>query len=709
MVSPKVKEWEQCELRYVAEGKLNRLSDEDLVELERLLIARLGSNQQSAKPDASAGVARDAVIHRIMVLKSELALKRAADAAAVAEEAKTTTEAEEAKPTEEELDDMKERMAALVQLKAATELQPLPSESGQARPATAATAAAIIAEAEEAKAATTATATATASPPPDADECLVKAHALRFCSFNAMKLKLSHPCKAADESDDDENTVGYKGTDKGEALTRKWMMLAAVMSSYDVIVMQEIPGKQKSCDTRMERFHDMLSLASDESWTWQALHSRPSGKDGKTEGTGAEVHVAFIKSPIELRGFGTLMKVGAVALDYAPLQLHLYDPRFENEADRGFVLTSVHLPPKGRRQARDSQLGALLRNYAAVDTSEYRLNLPFAPNKETKRSPTHVIAGDFNVFPGSVDDDGTEDYGMTAAGFVAKIPQNAATSAGGNHYDNFLVNRASDERLIIGGGILRLKPEATANSRQGEPGLSDHWPITLTVQEYAKVNHATKAEPKKKEEEKEAPVAMKPGFEDLQGSPETMVRTIEGSYTGGVILEGHYHGRSTGGEKFDAEPEPDRWAAPEPESKDEAVDSDDGRTGEAPDVESVPEPEPEPELAPAPEMQCEACEEKSSVEEREAEPAPAPAPEVRREAYEEEPSVEEREALAVIESVAVAEAAALDSVREEEPEEPEDVAAAVSAVVKGAMEQVAESVLKTATAATDPEPNLIDL
>ena len=52
MVSPKVKEWEACELRYVAEGKLNRLSDEDLVELERLLIARLG-NEPPAKPGAS--------------------------------------------------------------------------------------------------------------------------------------------------------------------------------------------------------------------------------------------------------------------------------------------------------------------------------------------------------------------------------------------------------------------------------------------------------------------------------------------------------------------------------------------------------------------------------------------------------------------------------------------------------------------------------
>ena len=169
-----MKEWEACELRYVAEGKLNRLSDEDLVELERLLIARLG-NEPPAKPGAPEGVDRAAVISRIMVLKSELALKRSAEAAeaakttarqaheeepsveerealrVLAEEAKPAPheehDAQQAKPTEEELHDMKERMAALVQLTAAANLQPLPPEDVQALPATAATAAAIIAEA----------------------------------------------------------------------------------------------------------------------------------------------------------------------------------------------------------------------------------------------------------------------------------------------------------------------------------------------------------------------------------------------------------------------------------------------------------------------------------------------------------------------------------------------------------------------------------
>ena len=83
MFSPKVKEWEACELRYVAEGKLKRLSDEDLVELERLLIARLG-NAPDQTGEAPKDAARDAVIGRIMVLKGELALKRAAEAAAAA-------------------------------------------------------------------------------------------------------------------------------------------------------------------------------------------------------------------------------------------------------------------------------------------------------------------------------------------------------------------------------------------------------------------------------------------------------------------------------------------------------------------------------------------------------------------------------------------------------------------------------------------------
>ena len=41
-----------------------------------------------------------------------------------------------------------------------------------------------------------------------------------------------------------------------------------------------------------------------------------SGKDGKVVGPGAEVHVCFIKSPLEFKSWNTLRKVGA---DYEAL------------------------------------------------------------------------------------------------------------------------------------------------------------------------------------------------------------------------------------------------------------------------------------------------------------------------------------------------------------------------------------------------------
>ena len=79
----------------------------------------------------------------------------------------------------------------------------------------------------------------------------------------------------------------------------------------------------------------------------------------------------------------------------------VHDERFADPADREFVITSVHLPPSKRVEARDSQIAALLRNYSAPDTSEYRMQQPFKPSKEARLSPTHVIAGDFNTYPGN--------------------------------------------------------------------------------------------------------------------------------------------------------------------------------------------------------------------------------------------------------------------------------------------------------------------
>lgn len=510
MPSPKVTEWANCNLRYVAEAKLARLDDGDLLELRRLLTAKL--ERPTAHLATTGPVAREGMIAEIMDLKKDLSKMAVAEpvkpeeeppppppkeqqrrvsfekpqmpheehdaqegaaeeeeaAAAVRKVVKEAMEKVEQNVIEKATEplpegvteDQVERVKALIALKAAAELEPPPPPPKE----------------EEEVA-------------PTEEPLVVQKHQLRICSFNALKLRLSNPTgKAHGDDDDDENSVGYKGSEEGEQLTRKWLMLAAVMSSYDVVVMQEIPGRKALCEARMRVFHDMLHLATEPDRQWTAVHSRVSGKDGKTEGPGAEVHVAFVKSPVRMVQVDTLFKVGATRLDYAPLQLLLHDPRFADPADRDYVLSSVHLPPRDRADARDDQLSALLRHYAAVDTSEYRMQQPFRPNKETKCAPMHIIAGDFNAFPGKLDANGEEVYGLTKAGFVTKVPEGVATTPSGQHYDNFLTPEWCDDQRIVGAGVLQLT--SAQNSREGKIGLSDHWPITLTILEAEKTKAA---------------------------------------------------------------------------------------------------------------------------------------------------------------------------------------------------------------------------
>ena len=135
----------------------------------------------------------------------------------------------------------------------------------------------------------------------------------------------------------------------------------------------------------------------------------------------------------------------------------MHDPRFEDAADRDFVVTSVHMPPSPRVDARDTQIAALLRGYSAPDTSEYRLQMPWGPSKRSDLLPVHVIAGDWNAFPGNAQ------YAMAANGFTNKIPKHAATTIGNKHYDNILIDTLADERFLVGGG----HPAAQAQRGQG--------------------------------------------------------------------------------------------------------------------------------------------------------------------------------------------------------------------------------------------------
>ncbi len=518
----RVEAYAASNLRYVGEAKLARLSDADLLELHRLLVHKHGEPAEPL-PDDKTGA-----IKAILDLKVKIGILSKTEAdkaeAAILSPVLESPPAEEAPipksnpppheehdaqngVEEEEKDAVKEAVRAAMErvtqsvieaaekqeedelTKAAAEFEKLFVKDENTDPAVLAAEE----EANKARANAFVQLVAAASPPepsPEAgtpppppvepasstEDVLVDKHRLRICSFNALKLRLGNANRSYHHASATPGEEDYEGTQKGSELTQKWLTLSARMADFDVILMQEVPGSEKLLDERMSTFAAMLQLATPASVEWTALPSEKSGKDGKVVGPGAECHVCFVKAPVQLRDFGTLKKVGCTELDYAPLQVALHDPRFEDPADRDFVVTSVHMPPSPRVNARDTQIAALLRNYSAPDTSEYRLQMPWGLSKRSERVPVHVIAGDWNAFPGN------DHYDMAANGFTNKIPRQAATTVGHKHYDNVLVDTRADERFLIGGGILQLK----AAKEEDKAVLSDHWPVFVEIVEVRK-------------------------------------------------------------------------------------------------------------------------------------------------------------------------------------------------------------------------------
>ena len=535
----KVDDWIACDLRYVAETKLSRLTDDELARLY------FGLGKKHSLSITSVSADRSAMIEKLMVLKKEIqvAYTRAAAAEKELSAAEATKVVEEIfapeapaedgaadedgnvpELTEDEKaarKDREERAAAFIQLVAAAS-PPEPPEPPE----------------PELEATLDIDRHDFRSPPVTVDTH----HRLRICSFNACKMRLGSANKAYIETTDQDDVAEYEGTHKGAELAKKWLTLAAKMADFDVIVLQEVPGTEKVMNEKVETFAAMLGIATEEGQYWTAVSSQKSGKDGKVVGPGAEVHVCFVKSPVQFSNWSTLRKVGATELDYAPLQVALHDPRFADPADQDFVVTSVHLPHSKRVDARDSQIAALLRNYSAPDTSEYRMQQPFKPSKEVKVSPTHVIAGDFNTYPGH------EQYNMLGSGFVSKIPKNAATTSGHQNFDNVLVDTHANDRLLIGGGILQLKDPH--NAAKGQVGLSDHYPVFVEVCEVQKTGkpqplpvveselvgeEPPPLESVREEEEEEEEKVVETGEEEEEATVRAVVRTVMEQVTRSVI------------------------------------------------------------------------------------------------------------------------------------------------------------------------------
>lgn len=314
---------------------------------------------------------------------------------------------------------------------------------------------------------------------------------LKICSFNALKLRLTDPGKFEDGSlrPTDENGL----LSDGMLLLQHWQALASIMGNFDVILMQEIPGNEKLREERIMVFLTMLSKGTAEGRTWSYVHSIPSGKAGGNK----ECHAAFVRSPLVIEKVHSWQSAGVaptILLDYAPLQILVSDPSRPNFK---LCLTSVHLPPAKppeRARQRDTQLNAILKDYwnhvrAEWNLAHTRKGAKDAGKAKKLEEVVHVIAGDYNVFPGVVDVDaeGTEieRYNLTRNDFVCTIPETAATSVGKMNYDNLIVDSTSYKKYLPHGAVLKLVKQQ--NSAQSKIGLSDHNPVLLTLEFFEEV------------------------------------------------------------------------------------------------------------------------------------------------------------------------------------------------------------------------------
>jgi endonuclease/exonuclease/phosphatase family metal-dependent hydrolase len=319
---------------------------------------------------------------------------------------------------------------------------------------------------------------------------------LRICSFNALKLRLSNPKTLPD---------GTEANDGG-LLLEHWAALAELMATFEIIVLQEVPGNAKKREEAVSIFHELLSRATEKGKSWSYVHSIPAGVGGVAPASGqTDTHAAFVKQGLDIEACTTWTHaknrdgVTEVPLDYCPLMLLIRDKR-EGANRQRFVVTSVHLPPVSRRRDRDLQLPALLQGYGAqirgCDAfAKHRISAP--PEDARQRGDErvlHVIAGDFNVYPGATEppeqcDGSTPDpreakqtYGLSAAGFVATVPECTATSSGLKNYDNVLVDHYTDSRYVCYSSVLRLAMQHKNSGPDKKKGISDHNPVVFTFQ-----------------------------------------------------------------------------------------------------------------------------------------------------------------------------------------------------------------------------------
>ena len=280
------------------------------------------------------------------------------------------------------------------------------------------------------------------APPSPAGDLLVPRYKLRIVAFNSLKLRLER-----------------------EGIESDWAAIGKLLAECDVIMLSEVPAN-------LERAEEMLALLNAGDARFSMLASDPSGARGEA-GEKNEVHVAYIRAGLRVVARHTHRWMQGVAMSYAPFTVLLADPNLE--LGPLVCLTSVHLPPESRRRERDAQIHRFLESYAAE--ARVHFNIPFSDKgaMEAKHKfCVHVVAGDWNA------DLGNSEYGARDHGFDVLFGNRTATTAGGRCFDNFALSLNTRNHFEISASVMQLaRPQ---NSRKSAIGLSDHHPISLTLE-----------------------------------------------------------------------------------------------------------------------------------------------------------------------------------------------------------------------------------
>ncbi len=266
-------------------------------------------------------------------------------------------------------------------------------------------------------------------------------NSFKIVFFNALKLRVDH-----------------------KDLHEDWVEMSETFAGMDMLLISEVCASHHLVQKRLVVLAIMLRKVS--GCIWNVTMSDPSGPGAP------EVHALLTRDSVRVVRHRTVSSIGTFEMDHAPLVALVED----SKSGRRLVVTSVHMPPETRRSKRDSQIVNLLRAYS--EEAAVRLDTPFTEKgaKDAHSPPVaHVIAGDWNAFPGE------PAYHADRLGYDTLLGKNTKTTSGGRAFDNILISK--DTRHMFSSVSPRvLELSRLHNSTRGVLSVSDHSPVMVDLE-----------------------------------------------------------------------------------------------------------------------------------------------------------------------------------------------------------------------------------